>query len=221
MTNKKRSKIIIDIIKDKISVESAIHILDLLLEKLENEEIKKWVFHEINGYSELDEVPEYRKIKADVFGIVRSPQLTINKYNIPLPLEEKEKLCNFDVRFGINRIMQLSLAERENNTHCLYSPIDISYINSVAAINEYTEVTHANREFTVYAYTNILLKLKNKLLNIYKELEKNFGNLDDYYIDLSENNEIGKTIINIIYDNSIKIGNNNQFNKSIVGVKND
>ena len=56
------------------------------------------------------------------------------------------------------------------------------------------------------------------------ELEKKYGNLDDYYIDFSnkkEEKEIIKNITNIINDNSIHIGDNNKIESSNVGVGNE
>lgn len=219
---KQRSKIIIDIINDNISIGQALELLDLLLEDLQDEKIKNWVNSEINGYSSKDELPEYRIVSANIVGTVRTYTAIISKYNIPIPLEETKKLCNIEIRDGINEIIQMAKAESETNNHCLVMPINIAYINSIACING--EVTHATRELSIYAYTNIIGKLKSKLLSILKELEKNYGNLDGYYIDFgndSKEKTISQNIINIIYDNSVKIGDDNEIQNSIIGDENN
>lgn len=108
--------------------------------------------------------------------------------------------------------------------HCLLSPIDIGYINSVALIND-AEVTHANLQLSMYGYTNVLHWLKDKLIEIFKKLEKKYGNLDEYYIDFKtckDKKDITKALLQIIYnDNSVRIGNNNKIDKSKVGNNND
>ena len=57
------------------------------------------------------------------------------------------------------------------------------------------------------------------------KLEKQYGNLDNYYIDFSNEKtkkEVVKVINNIIYtDNSVHIGNENIIEKSNVGVGNE
>ena len=219
---KKRSKIIIDIIKGNINVAQALEVLDLLLEDLDDTTIKSWVSNEINGYSKDDDIPEYRKVSASIVGTVKTYTAIISKYNIPVPLEYEKELNTVDIRDGINEIIQMSEAEKESDIHTLMLPLNIAYINSIAAING--EVTHANRQLSLYAYTNILGKLKTKLLSIFKELERNYGNLDDYYIEFQDDakeKETVKNITNIIYDQSVKIGDGNRIDKSIIGDDNN
>lgn len=219
---KKRSKIIIDMIQGKVDVSQALEIMDLLLEDLKDKKIKKWVNNEINGYGKDEIVPNYRKASAEIIGTVRNYNTVVSHYSIPIPLEETEELCNIDIREGINEIVQMAIAEKESETHSLFLPINIAYINSIACIHG--EVTHANRQLSMYTYTNILGNLKSKILSIFKELEKHYGNLDDYYIDFQNDGkeeETTKNITNIIYDNSIKIGNENKIDKSILGNDNN
>lgn len=221
---KKRSKILIDLINDEIDVKKAFQLLSLLLEDLDNKEIKDWLNYELNGYPKSVEVPKYRIINALIIGTVKTYTTIISKYNIPVPLEEKEKLCKHIVRDSIAEISQYAKAEEESNMHCILSPIDIGYINSVALIED-AEITHANLQLSMYGYTNVLHLLKDKLIDIFKRLEKQYGNLDEYYIDFkSKNNkeDTTKQLLKIIYnDNSIKIGNNNKIDKSKVGNCND
>ena len=221
---KKRSKILIDLINDEVDVKKAFQILSLLLEDLENNEIEDWLNYELNGYPKESVVPKYRIIKASIIGTVKTYSMIINKYDIPVPLEEKKVLCNHEVRESITEINQYALAEKESDMHCLLSPIDIGYINSVALIND-AEITHAHLQLSMYGYTNVLNIIKNKLIEIFKRLEKQYGILDDYCIDFKNNKKkksTTKALLQIIYnDNSIKMGNNNRIDRSVVGNDND
>lgn len=75
------------------------------------------------------------------------------------------------------------------------------------------------------AIPRIFSEVDNKVLDILMLLEKEFGNLDDLDIDLSEKSEqevkdIQKQIIVYIYnDNSISIGNDNQIEESVIASK--
>ena len=221
---KKRSNILIELINDEVDVKKAFHILSLLLEDLENKEIENWMNYELNGYPKEVDVPKYRMINASIVGTVKTYRMIIDKYDIPVPLKEKEKLCKHIVRDSISEICQYAMAENESNMHCLLLPIDIRYINSVALISD-AEITHANLQLSMYGFTNVLNIIKDKLIEIYKKLEKQYGCLDDYCIDFKnkeEEKDTTKALLQIIYsDNSTKIGSNNKLNKSVVGNNND
>lgn len=221
---KKRSKILIDLINDKIDVKKAFQILSLLLEDIENTDIENWMKYEIYGYPKDIVVPEYRIINASIIGTVKTYTMIINNYDIPVPLEDKKALCKHNVRDSVAEIAQYALAEEQSEKHCLLSPIDIGYINSVALIQD-AEITHANIQFSMYGYTNVLNLLKDKLIEIFKKLEKQYGCLDDYCIEFEnekDKNDTSKQLLKIIYnDYSVKIGDNNKLDKNVVGNLND
>lgn len=217
-----RSKIIVDLIRDDITVVQAMNILKLLLQECENKKIINWLDKEINGYKNEDELPKYRILSCNVVGNTKTGYLLVSQVNIPVKNEFKEFLSNYEVRVGLNSIQQYSLAEENNEKHNLSLDMPLDYINSAALING--EVTHARRELGIYAFTNILNDLKPILLNIFIELEKKYGNLDGYYIEMNDkkkNQEINQYIINILADNSIKIGDNNIIKNSNVGENNE
>lgn len=214
----------IDLINDKIDIIKAFQLLSLLLEDLDNKKIKNWLNFELNGYPKDADVPKYRVINASIVGVIIAYKKVIYNYNIPLPTEERVKLCKHTVRNSILEIVNYSKAEVESDKHYLLSPIDLEYINHVALIND-AEITHASLRLNMYGYTNILNILKNKLIDILKNLEKQYGNLDEYYVNFKTNeNKKGteEVILKIIFnDNSINLGNNNKINKSKVGNYND
>lgn len=222
----KRSKIIVELIKDTISVVQAMDILNLLLQDNNDKKIKDWINSEVNGYNENDNIPDYRILDAEIVG----NYIVGNMYNglqctnqtIPIKSEYTKTLKKIEVSSGLNEILQLSLAEKGNEEHSLIMPLNVVMAQQATIING--QIISANRRLTIYAYTNILNKLKSKVLNILIELEKKYGNLDDYYIDFAnkkEEKEINKTIINIIHDNSIKIGDKNKIESSNIGDSNE
>lgn len=222
----KRSKIIIELIKDEINVVQAMDILNLLLQDIKDKKINKWLDKEINGYDDADDIPDYRIVEADVNGtfIVGSLYNGLKCTNQPIPIKPEvyDKFTKIKVTSGLKEIMQLSVAEKETDNHCLIMPINTLIAQDISVING--EVISANRTLSIYAYTNILNKIKSKVLKILVELEKKYGNLDDYYIDFS-NDKKGKEVIqnitNIITDNSVHIGNGNKIESSNVGVGNE
>ena len=217
-----RSKIIIDLVRDKITVIQAINILKLLLQDCKNDKILNWLNKEIDGYSNDDEIPKYRKISCSVIGNVKSGYLVVSKMNIPVKDEYKKFVMNYEVRCGLNSVYQYALAEEKEKSHQLNLDMPLDYINAASLIDG--EIIHARRELSIYAFTNILNDIKPIILNIFIELEKNYGNLDNYYIDMSDKakkQKVNNFIINILEDNSIKLGDNNTIKNSNIGESNE
>jgi len=222
----KRSKIIVELIRDEMNVVQAMEVLNLLLQESKDTKIQSWLNSEINGYIKGEEIPEYRIVSTRLTGTYLIDygykKLQCTDQPLPVKAEYFEEFRTINVMSGLNEVLQLSLAEKENETHSLKIPIDIVYMQGATLING--EIIDANRILSVYSYTNILNKLKSKVLNIFIELEKNFGNLDDYHIDFKDKKdeiEISQTIINIITDNSVSIGDNNKIKDTKIGVANE
>lgn len=223
---KKRSKIIKDLIMDKINVLQAMQSLSFMLEDINDteSEIKKWVNNEINGYKNQSDIPEYRKTNAILMGNVQVGYSLYKNINIPLADKKAiELLTKIQIKEPLSIVMQLAKAEIESENHSLLLDANIAIVNYYQQTNG--DVISASRHLSIYTYNNILALIKDKLLDIFKVLEENYGNLDELYIDFSDDTkkeEVVKQIQSIAYnDNSISIGNNNKIDDSIVGDGNE
>lgn len=223
---KKRSKIIKDLITDKINVLQAMQSLSFMLEDINDteSEIKKWVNNEINGYKNQSNIPEYRKTNAILMGNVQVGYSLYKNINIPLADKKAiELLTKIQIKEPLSIVMQLAKAEIESENHSLLLDVNIALVNHYQQTNG--DVISASRHLSIYTYNNILALIKDKLLDIFKVLEENYGNLDELYIDFSDDTkkeEVVKQIQSIVYnDNSISIGNNNKIDDSIVGDGNE
>ena len=223
---KKRSKIIKDLIIDKINVLQAMQSLSFMLEDINDaeSEIKKWVNNEINGYKNQSDIPEYRKTNAILMGNVQVGYSLYKNINIPLADKKAiELLTKIQIKEPLSIVMQLAKAEIESENHSLLLDANIAIVNYYQQTNG--DVISASRHLSIYTYNNILTLIKDKLLDIFKVLEENYGNLDELYIDFSDDTkkeEVVKQIQSIVYnDNSISIGNNNKIDDSIVGDGNE
>lgn len=220
---KKRSKIIKDLIMDNINVLQAMQSLDFMLEDIEDKEIRKWVNNELNGYKKDKDIPNYRNANAILIGNVQVGYSLYKNINIPLSdLKAIEMFTKIKIREPISTIMQMAKAENESKDHSLALEVNTVLVNHYQQTNG--DVISAHRKLSLYTYNNIIAIIKDKLLEIFKVLENNYGNLDELYIDFSDNSkkdEVVKKIESIVYtDNSINIGDNNKFKDSIVGDEN-
>lgn len=220
---KRRSKIIKDLIMDNISVLQAMKSLDFMLEDMDNKEIKDWVTNELNGYQKDDELPKYRNTRALLIGNVQVGYAIYNQVNIPLSDSKAiEMLTKIEIREPISTIMQMAKAENESEDHYLTLDANLILVNQYQQTNG--DVIRAHRKLSLYTYNNILAMIKDKLLEIFKVLEENYGNLDELYIDFSDDlkkDVIIKEIGSIVYnDHSINMSSNNQIKESKIGDNN-
>lgn len=94
---KTRSKIIKDLIMNKINVLQAMQSLYFMLEDIDDLEINNWVNNEMNGYAKDTKIPEYRKVNTILIGDVQVGYTIYNNVNIPIA---DEKAYNFFSSFG-------------------------------------------------------------------------------------------------------------------------
>ena len=218
-----RSKIIKDLIMDKINILQALESLDLMLEDAKDSKIEEWVKNELNGYKDEKDIPDYRKVKSILIADV---QVGYNLFkNIEIPVSDNKAndvINNINILEPVSKIVQYAKAEDEQENHSLCLDTNSAVINQCNFVNG--QVIRASRKLGVYTFHNILAVIKDKLIQIFRELEKNYGNLDDLYIDFSDN-EKKDIILNSIFTNvqndSITIGNNNEIKGSNIGDNND
>lgn len=219
--SKNRSKIIKDLILNNIDILQALQSLNFILEDIDNEEIKNWVNKELNGFDEDSNIPKYREIQAALIGDVLVYRVLYK--NIPIPVKKASDIYDkIQVREPVSVIMQFAKAENETESHSLSLEVNTALVNKYKSING--TVINAQQMLGLYSYNNVLAIIKDKLLEIFKVLENNYGNLDELYIDFSDNEKKENTIQNIIQiinDNSIKIGSNNEISDSIIGDGNE
>lgn len=223
IAKKKRSKILLDLIRGDITVIQALQSLDLMTEELGDNEIRTWINKELNGYNNDDVIPNYRKIDVTVVGDIQVGYKIYKNIQIPFPQKINDIIGTFDVTEPVSKIEQYSKAELDIESHCLNLEVDCALLNRYKSSNGI--ILSASRRLSIYSYTNILGSIKTKLISIFKELEKNYGNLDELYIEFSDpkkEKDVTEKIINMIFlDNSTTIGNNNSMENSIVGDNNE
>ncbi len=115
---------------DKINVLQAMESLNFILEDIDDEEIKKWVNCEINGYKDEDNLPDYRKANATLIGNVQVGNAIYSRINIPVSNKDAvEVFTKIKILEPISAIMQFAKAERENENHSLSLQTNIALVN--------------------------------------------------------------------------------------------
>ncbi len=224
-SNKKHSKIIIDIINNQISISDALFRLKILLSDLGDESIERWVHGELEGFKTIDDVPPYRIINVHLFGKLR--QVTMrNLITQDLLIPVKSDFVDINkTRLRENITILEKWAKDEGNDKKI--PVDLRLANNIAdlEINDHSQIISAWLAIPPASYSEIINSVKMRILDILLDLEKRYDTIDEYLIPCigdKEKESVTNVIKNIIYqDNSVKIGDNNTIEKSIVGDKNE
>ena len=214
-----KSKILKELANNQVSIEVALSRLLIIATDIGNIELFEWANNELNGYENFNELPEYRKINAPLIrytGINGSFKVT----NQPMPLtwftqktrDSLNPVGIFECIATIESILnEKEIQPRVRDLTFLAGEIHDRMSVSCFKISQVIDGSY---------YREILNKIRGKLLNIFIELDRAFGNLDDLDVDSSDEGkvaQINQKIIALI-DKSIKIGDGNQIEKSkIIG----
>ena len=226
-----RSQIIKDIANNTVDLQTALKRTKVLLQEFDDEKLLEWVNYEIEGYPSDAEVPEYRKILGQPYcSYFKGSMMSHITYtDVPMslgdmPEENKKEFHYMDITQGIE-----TLKHFVNDNKEIGRIIPAEYYPYIAKCNNDMGmiITSATVKFNMPDVFNIFPKVENKLLDILRYLEKQFGSesIDDLDIDLnSKSKEELEKITNHIYvmiynDQSITVGDKNKIKGSNIASK--
>lgn len=208
-----RSLILKEIISGEGNIETSLLQLKVILSSIKNKDIQTWIESELNGYKNVDDIPDYRVVHGVVKGSC-TVYNTVQYTNIAFPVRHlddkiRKNICSHYVGCGVAEILETS---KLNKDLIVEIPNNFwSLLEEGMNGNIYESYLYINS----LSYKTILTNIRSKIVDILLVLEKEFGNLDDFYIDITqENNNIINQIYNIMYNKSITIGDNNIITKS-------
>ena len=202
------SQIIDDLTEDSKSLNSSLLKTKVLADKMDNDAVFSWVNNEINGYPDINVLPEYRILPASAIGTFANRFQILRNVSIPtngLDHEVKEALTKMRISNSVS-----NLEHHINNDRGelgVSIPLDLcAYLSQHISINgqlQFGKIT-VGRNMIVELLNNVRSRLLEFLLKIRKEF-----NDDENY---SESKQMIDNIFNgtIIGSNFIFSGNHNQ-----------
>ena len=190
-----KSQIIKDLANGSIDTQIALKRTKVLLQEFDDERLLEWVNYEIEGYPNDVEVPEYRRISGQSFcSYIKGTMSRFLKYsNVPLslgnmPENEREIFYYANMRESVGALKG-TIHEYEPSIGRIipaeYYPYIAKCNNDMGMVIQSAEI-----QLNMPQILNIFPKVENKLLDILRYLEKQFGNLDELDIDVNNKSEI-------------------------------
>jgi|APLak6261678615_1056124.scaffolds.fasta_scaffold00157_27 hypothetical protein len=210
-------KLISDIINDLVdcdkSLNSALLKTKVLASRINNKDLSDWIDKESKGYDSENELPDYRKnISTYIKGDYLAGNMKFTNQPIPIiGMNDKYKNILSKVNFP-NSILALESLVKDSNSQTLMYPLSAEIVgmleeNWVNMGNPYLNLINARKIISTNSVNEILVQVRNKLLDFMLQIDKEYGNLTEIK-DLSEKStEISKimnqTIINNTGDGNI------------------
>lgn len=212
-----KSKIIKELANSTIDTATTLKRLKILLLEFDKPELNEWVNSELNGYKNINSLPDYRVFQGQVYATFLVGYM---KYtNVALPLielsdDERKFIRRCPFVQGISAIC--SFAENES----LKIVIPPEVYPSLTRGTNIDSIIEAHVSISQTAPQEIITAIETRILEILCLLEKQFGILDDLDLDFSSKSSkeieaLSTKIINIInVDKSISIGDSNKIAKT-------
>ncbi len=188
---------------------------------LKNDEFSNWLNNEQNGYSDLTNLPNYRKVPASIsVGIVGYGYMLNNK---PIPqgaIDSKyAHLYEFTVGIPLSEIERIATSDSKSTVS---QPINAAYTKVFQEIIQGGDVQEINRHVPSFSFVGILDSFKSKLLHFFLELDEELD-FDLDFLNSSNQNKITQIINQNIYAGVVHTGEGDvNANKStIVGGSNN
>lgn len=213
-------ELIKDISYDKISLDQALTRAKLIAYKIDNDEFISWISRELNGYDDLDIIPEYRELHCDIVARVENP------YNgtrlVPIDLTEFDRsidgnLYKFNYTLSIFGVEQNLEAVKHSNEQYGYIDFPIEIVRDISKLVQQNNISAVSRKMQFSQLHNILSITKQMLLDTLLELNKAFPDLEDEYMNDDKKDTASQIITTYIYGNnaSSNVGVGKDFTQGI------
>lgn len=184
-----------DLSFDKITLNQALMRAKLIAFEINNEDFKKWINKELNGYLNGDKLPEYRIIPCDIFAVL---EIYGQRKTVPYDLTEIDKNLGGKI-YNMEILQSVSIIESElkdNDEVYGYQDLPIQIVQSLRKMSNNKFILAVTRRFQLSQSQHILNLTKQKLIDTLLDLDKTFPNMQDNYQNTEENKEKTSTIIN-------------------------
>jgi hypothetical protein len=169
-----------DIIDPKTNLSSILREAKVLASVLKNEEFKKWVNNELNGYQDnMRDIPDYRRLYTQSFGFFAGPFGGSLK-NAPIPsLSLPEKFREFSTKLVFTtgvRVLETYLEDERADLN-VHWPADLIAIISDKVYQGYNCIS-AWKIVDRGQIVQILDTVRNRLLNFVLELQERYPEIN-------------------------------------------
>lgn len=185
---------------EEISLSKALAKSKIIVSKLDNIELKVWLNYELIGYpSDIKEnIPDYRKFHVDVKGILMDTFGNISEINIDLEPLSNYVGENLNIHHEKSSIVAIEDLLRTPKADYVQSflTVEMLRIFNSSVKQPGNKLIKAYREYHINNLKNILIQVKQKLLDTLLNIDEEFPNLGNNYDNTKESKDKVQNIVN-------------------------
>jgi len=171
---------IIDLLSDEgSSLSEALLKTKVLLHQIGKKELAEWVNQELNGYTDRETVPDYRKLPAQVLANASNAAWRVSSHPIPTMHLPEEMRTNFETAYFQNSLAVLEEFAKEESGHIAGPiPMECNGLLSQGLGNNF-KVERAWCQTSTHDVKGILTQVRSRLLDFILELRDQMGDISD------------------------------------------
>lgn len=164
-----------DILDDNISLSSVLRKAKVLSRSLKSEEFKKWVDSELYGYTGKIEIPAYRKMVAQNFGVFTGPfgsmvkNAMIPTFNLPETVKDFAEEIQFPQ--GVKELEEMMSSDSETLQR-KWIPEAVMFARDSIQMSGNMVLVDAWQLITKQMIAGVLDSIKNRLLDFLLDLQE-------------------------------------------------
>lgn len=193
-------QIINELVNPETPLSSILLKTKVLASRIQNEELRKWVNNEFDGYSFRKDVPEYRKYEVIVEGdfIIGRMKYT----NHVVPTNGLDDFLTEDINFISLQHSVSTLEKMMTGSNVFTIPFTAEVMSTIAqnwqSYNDHLIHLYSCRQkVSIVAVHQTISMVRNRLLNFMLKIDEEFGNLSELELKNS-NNQITTLVHQII-----------------------
>ncbi len=180
----------------------------IFAKRIGNEVLYKWVVQELNGYEAGSELPSYRYAKCTNFAVLKQRGRLLPEQSLPFTSFSKvvsEMLLKYRVFSSIKALEEIISTDPKGAVIHPHSADFCQLLTDDLRQQGRTFGVHSLRtNIQVFEFTEVLMNIRSKLLELVLELEEDFPNIDmDLESRVVDKQAVNQTINYIM--NKIKI----------------
>ena len=172
--------ILLEITDSSIPLSDILRKFKILANILKNEQLEKWIEHELNGYDDISKLPDYRIIHINAKGIFRNSAYQLTSHIAPISLDEKYKFWAETAYIREPIISIENLANNDDPTVKAQWPPDlIAFLQDKELVQGYY-LMDAWQEISIGQLLSILNIVRTKVLDFILELKSSIPELENF-----------------------------------------
>lgn len=167
-------------ISQTADIPTLLRMCKLLAARISHQQLSEWVDRELNGYPDIEYLPDYRIVQVESYGTFNSPSAHMNKMQIPisiLPEHLQKRYRNAYMNNGISAYATLIEGDKFISLQESW-PLNIA-VHHGSKIMRDMQCIYAWKEIPFGAVVHLLDAVKTRILGFAIDLEREAPNAGD------------------------------------------